>query len=484
MLKQNGDILMKEISIKKAAAINASASYICVILQLVFNGILARMLSPEDYGIVAVVSVFTTFFTVMSNMGIGPAIIQNKELTEDDISNIFSFNFYVAIATALIFVVFSMPLSKFYENNIYIPIGMLLAISLFFHTMNIVPHSYLLKQKRFMAIGVRMVVVTVASNGAAIVLAAMGYRYYALVWQAIVYAIASFAWNYCTIRVKLKIKFSFASVKKILSFSLFQMGYSIINYFAKNIDNLVIGKFIGDSALGYYDKAYKVTLYPQNNLTNVITPAIHPILSTHQNDKKYIYAKYMNIVKILSLLGMFIGIYCHFASDEVIGILFGKQWGASVPCIAMLSLSIWAQVVTASAQSIFQSAGNPKNMFIAGLFAIAMTASAIIGGVFTGDIVKISLYLTIAFNLNFFVTYYFLIKKTLGMSYRGFLKSFIPDLCIAAMVAVAGFLSCFINADNILLSAVIKGVCMGAAFIAGLLIFRQHKVLISFFKKK
>ena len=111
---------MREISIKRAAMINASASYSCVLLQLVFNGILARMLSPDDYGIVTVVSVFTTFFTVMANMGIGPAVIQNKELTDEDISNIFSFNFYAAIVTMLVFAVFSIPLSKFYGNHISI----------------------------------------------------------------------------------------------------------------------------------------------------------------------------------------------------------------------------------------------------------------------------------------------------------------------------------------------------------------------------
>ncbi len=474
---------MSDISIKRAALINAGASYICVFLQLIFNGVLARILTPEDYGIVAVVSVFTTFFTVMSNMGIGPAIIQNKELTGDDISNIFSFNFYVAILTALVFTAFSVPLSRFYDNNIYLPIGGLLAISLFFHTLNIVPHSYLLKQKRFMSIGLRMVVVTVTSYGAAIVLAYFGYKYYALVWQTIIYAFMSFAWNYGALRIRLKGKFSFSSIKKIFSFSVFQMGYSVINYFTKNLDNLIIGKFIGDSALGYYDKAYKVTLYPQNNLTNVITPTLHPILSSHQNDREYIYGRYMNIVKLLSLLGMFIGIYCFFASNEVIGILFGNQWGASVPCIAMLSLSIWAQVVTASAQSIFQSAGNPKNMFISGLITTFMTAAAIVIGVVQKDIVKISLYLTIAFNLNFFMTYYFLIKKTLQMSYRNFLKSFLPDLGIAGIVVIAGIASSFIRLDNILVSAVLKGVCMGTAYMAGLFIFRQHRIIISFFKR-
>ncbi len=474
---------MKDISIKKAAAINASASYICVILQIVFNGVLARILSPEDYGIVTVITVFTTFFTVISNMGIGPALIQNKELTEEDISNIFSFNFYAAIFVTLFFAAFSVPLSKFYGNEMYIPIGALLSISLFFHTLNIVPHSYLLKQKRFMAIGVRMVIVNVTSNAVAVVLALLGYKYYALVWQAIVNALVSFLWNYSTTRIKFRPKFSFSGLKKILSFSMFQMGYSIINYFSKNIDNLIIGKYIGDSALGYYDKAYKVTLYPQNNLTNVITPTLHPILSVHQNDKKYIYIRYMEIVKILSLLGMFIGIYCYFASEEIIGILFGPQWGASVPCIAMLSLSIWAQMITGSAQSIFQSAGNPKNMFISGIFTIALTVSAIIAGVAQGDIVKISLYLTIAFNVNFFVTYYFLIKKTLDMSYSGFLKSFIPELCIAALVAAAGFASRLLVIDNLILSAFVKGAVMGAAYVAGLFIFRQYKAFVSFIKK-
>lgn len=475
---------MREISIKRAAMINAAASYSCVLLQLVFNGILARMLSPDDYGIVTVVSVFTTFFTVMSNMGIGPAVIQNKELTDEDISNIFSFNFYAAIVTMLVFAVFSIPLSKFYGNHIYVSIGCLLSVSLFFHTMNIVPHSLLLKQKRFMLIGVRMIVVAVTSNGAAVILAALGYKYYALVWQAIVSAVVAFLWNYGSVRIKLRIKFSFASVKKIFSFSVFQMAYSIINYFSKNIDNLVIGKYISDSALGYYDKAYKVTLYPQNNLTNVITPTLHPILSAHQKDKSYIYKQYMNVVKVLSLLGMFISIYCHFASAEVIGILFGSQWGASVPCISFLSFSIWAQVVAASAPSIFQSAGNPKNLFISSLFNIAVILAAVTAGVMSGDIVRISLYITIAFNINFFVTYYMLVKRTLCMSFSGFLKSFIPDVCIAVMVILSGAcVNHFVYVNNILSSALIKGICMGAVYLAGLVIFNQHKLLLSFLKK-
>ncbi len=494
--------MKKEISIKKAAFINAAASYSCVILQLIANSWLAWLpgLTTSDFGIIAEVTFFTTFFTVVSNMGIGPAIIQDKTITKDEISDIFSFNFYVAIAVSALFFLLGEPIAAFLNNPVYIGICRMLSISLFFHTMNIIPHSMLLKEKKFVLIGLRMIIVTVASYGVAIAMVYMGFTYQALVWQAILFAFVSFVWNYATTRIRLKPVFKINSIKKIFSFSVFQMGYSIINYLSKSIDNVIIGKFIGEDGLGIYDKAYKLTLYPQNNLTNVITPTLHPILSEHQDDKKYIYEKYMNVVKVLSLLGMFIGFYFCFASREIITIMFSDKFALSVPCLTWLALSIWAQVITASAQAIFQSAGNTKHMFVSGLFSLAMTVGAITAGALMGGIVKISFFLMIAFNVNFFVTYYILIKYTLGMSYRDFLKRFIPDVIIAAMVAAAGFVSCLIPVEQILVSmgltyaatsllslvasAFVKGCIMGAAYLAGLIIFKQHKVLIDILKSK
>ena len=97
---------VKNISIKKAAFINAAANYSCVILQLGFSAVLARILLPEDYGVNGVMTVFTTFFSVLANMGIGTAVIQNKELSDYDVSNIFTFNLYVAVGLSIIFAIF------------------------------------------------------------------------------------------------------------------------------------------------------------------------------------------------------------------------------------------------------------------------------------------------------------------------------------------------------------------------------------------
>ena len=304
---------VKNISIKKAAFINAAANYSCVILQLGFSAILARILLPEDYGVIGVMTVFTTFFSVLANMGIGTAVIQNKELSDYDVSNIFTFNLYVAVGLSIIFAIFSVPLSKFYGNSVYIPIGCLLSVSLFFSTMNMVPNALLMKEKKFVRIGLRMITTTVVSSCIAIVLAKLGLKYYALAAQSIIQVMVNFIWNYSSTRIKLKIKCDFGSVKKIFSFSSYQFAFNVFNYFARNADNLLVAKFMGDTQLGYYDKAYKLALYPEQNLTHVITPVIHPILSEYQDDKAYIYENYMKIVKILSLLGLFVGAYMYLS---------------------------------------------------------------------------------------------------------------------------------------------------------------------------
>ena len=122
---------VKNISIKKAAFINAAANYSCVILQLGFSAVLARILLPEDYGVIGVMTVFTTFFSVLANMGIGTAVIQNKELSDYDVSNIFTFNLYVAVGLSIIFAIFSVPLSKFYGNSVYIVTDRVLAFGVF-----------------------------------------------------------------------------------------------------------------------------------------------------------------------------------------------------------------------------------------------------------------------------------------------------------------------------------------------------------------
>ena len=471
-------------SIKKAVYVNAAARYSTLFLGLLFSAVLARILTPEDYGIVAVTVVFTTFFSLLSDLGMGAGIIQNKELDREDIGHIFAFSFRLALVLAGAFALFSFPMSYFYDNPVYIPVGMLLAVSLFFNTMNVVPNALLLKKKEFKSVAFRILFACIVSGIVGIVLACIGLKYYALVIQSIVNSAFIFGWNYLSTRPPMARKVKRESLDKIRSYSGFLFGFNIINYFARNTDNLLIGRVMGPAQLGHYDKAYKLMLYPVNNLTHVITPVLHPILSEHQTNKVYIYDKYRQVVKVLSLLGAFITPFCWFASNEIIRILYGTQWLAAIPCLKWMSLAMWAQMILSSAGTIFQSLGDTKRLFMSGSINAVLVVALIVAGLLEGSITAVARNVAMAYNIQFVATFYILVHLSFGMRCRSFLKGLLPDLAVMAVVALSGFLAGFIPELPVVPSFLIKAGIMGGTYVASLVATRQLKPLLSLLFRK
>ena len=467
----------KPTSIRKATTINFFGKYTNIFIQLIYSAILARILTPSDFGVVAVVTVFTTFFSLIANIGIGPAIIQHRNIDEEDLNNIYSLTIYLGLFIGLLFALFSIPISIFYKDEVYIPIGSLLAISLFFNTINIVPNSLLLKAQRFKLVNLRLVIVSVLSAIPTIVLALVGFKYYSIVIHSILVSFITFLWNFRTVKLKFVFKLDMNSYRKIKEFSSYQFAFSLVNYFSRNLDNLLIGKFIGNSALGFYDKSYRLMLYPVQNLTHVITPVLHPILSAHQEDKKYIYEKYMKVLKVLSLLGVFVSVLCYFAAEEIIVLLYGNQWYDSIPSFQLLALSIWAQMISSSTGSIFQSISNTRLMFLTGIISSALIISAILIGIRFDNINAIAGFVTLAFIINVLISFYYLIKKGLGYSFRRFLYGFIPDFILFVIMFVGLYITSKISFPHLFISAMIKGISAILLFGFGLLVTKQYKVV-------
>lgn len=465
-------------SIKNAVYLNAAARYSTLVLRLLFNAALARILVPEDFGVVAVAMVFTTFFSLLSDMGLGAGIIQNKELSRDDIGNIFAFSLRLGLVLMGAFALLSFPMAHFYGNQALVPVGMLLSIQLFFNTLNVVPNALLLKQKEFKKVALRILCACLTSGTVGIVLALLGLKYYALAVQAILDALFIFGWNYFSTRPPMARKPSRVSLEKIRSYSSYLFGFNLVNYFARNLDNLLIGKYMGAAQLGYYDKSYKLMLYPVNNLTHVITPVLHPILSEHQNDKAYIYDKYRQVVKVLSLLGAFITPFFWFASEEIIPILYGKQWLPAIPCLQWMALAMWAQMILSSAGTIFQSLGDTRRLLWSGSMNAVLVVVFIIAGLVEGSIVAVARNVAIAYNLQFVATFYILVHLSFGFRTREFLKGLLPDLCVMATVALAGYGCTFLPTLPLVGSFAAKSALMGATYLLALVLTRQFKPLL------
>jgi len=469
-------------SLKTATLINAGSKYLTVIFNLLFNALLARILTPEDYGIVAVLTVFTNFFALFSDMGIGTAVIQNKELEKKDENRIFTFSLFLGLILAVIFSVFSFFLVYLYNNTLYYILGPVLSISLAFNTFNMVPNACLMKQKRFMLVGLRTIVCSLVCYLIAFVIALMGGKYYSIVLQSVCHSILVFLLNWKNAKTRIDFFDIRKSMKKIWSFSSYQLGFNIINYFSRNLDNLLTGYFFGSKALGYYDKAYRLMRYPVDSLSSVISPAMQPILSDHQNDVKYVMQKYNKVAKLLAVLAVYVMGVCFFASKEIVLLFFGKQWEGAVKCFHILSISLLFQIVGGISGSIYQSVNRTKAMFWSGIIGSTITVSAIILGVYFGTIESLAFCYTIGFILNFIKSQIFLAKFCFLDSVWNLIKIYIPELIILLVIFV--LMSFVPTLNNLSLSFLLKFSVCTAIYLIMLVLTKEGSIIIELLPAK
>lgn len=474
----------KEIySMKRAAFINAIGKYSKVLLGIIVEVVLARLLTPSDYGVVAVVTVFTTFFVVFSDMGLGTAIIQRKDLTKDDINYIYTFSVYIAIVLMVMFFFASYLIAMFYKSRIYIRIGQLLSLSLLFNTLNMVPNGILNREKKFVTIAIRTFVVYLVSAIIAIIAAFFGMKYYSLVIQAILSSFLTFIWNYLSTKPKFKLRYKNDALRSVASYSGFQFAFNFLNYFSRNLDNLLAGKFIGSTQLGYYNKSYTLMQYPVSNLSGVITPVLHPILSDYQNQKDVLYQKYMKVVKILLLIGMWAEAICIFAGPEIIHIMYGKRWDNSVLCFQLLAISIATQMVNSSSGAAFQALGNTRLLFIQGCVNTTITVIAILIGIFSGkSIYSLALWVSLSFIANFIVSYYSLIVFAFQKSFIKFILELLPFFGIIILLIIAITFYHIASASSVV-SLIIKAIYITIVYLVGIFIFGQGNILKQIFKR-
>lgn len=474
--------------LKKGIMINFISKYFNVAINIVIWGILARLISPQEFGIIAIINVFTTFFRLVSNMGIGNALVQNKELSEEDYSIIFNFTVIMGIIFAIFFYNFSYLIAKFYLNKEYIKIGKYLSLSIFFYNLNTVPHSLLLKDKEFQKIGIIEVTTNLFVGIIIIYLAFNKLGYWVLIWKSLLNSILNFILTYTLSqfkKFKLTFKLKLESLKKISKFSLYQFLYKFIEYFSKNLDNLFIGKFMGVISLGYYDKSHKLTKYLFYNLTLAITPVLHPVFAKYQNDKEIIYSAYIKIIRVLSLIGIPLSVYFFFSAKEIISILFGYKWYPSIPIFKIMTLMIGFNIVTAGKSSIFQSSNRTDILFLNGLLQTILTASAILYGVYCKDLIILAYGLLLSTIFNFIFCFWTMANKIFKIKLSSFFLPLKNSVIISMIIFIfMVFLQKYIELDNIYIIFIIKSFLSFSGFLIGLFLTEEYKFLYNIFIKK
>jgi PST family polysaccharide transporter len=472
----------------KGTAYSALAKYSGVVISLIVTAILARLLSPEDFGIATVATIVISFLSLFSSFGFEPAIIQFKNLTNNDYSNIFSFTFWIGIFLTVAFYLIAKPISHFYQNDSLIIILRLLCINLLFATLNVVPNALIYKDKLFRFIAIRSFIVQVIGGIVSVFAALLGAGVYALIIAPIFSSVIIFILNIRKFPQKLALTFGIESLKKILSYSLYQFLFSILNFFSKSLDKLIIGKGIGMDLLGFYEKSYRLMMLPVQNITYVMNPVIHPVFSDLQSNLEKMAKSYEKMIRVLAFLGFSISVLLYFNAEELVLILFGHNWIRSIPSFEILSLSVGFQIILSTSGSIFQASNSTKHLFIFGLITSLISLSAVVLFlVIYNTIESVAWAVTISSVINFGIIYLVMYKRILNRGLINLLKLFPSPLFISVILISVNILSDMLfSIKSPLISLIISGSLSLIVFVLYIQFTKEYDILreIRMFVKK
>ncbi len=276
-----------------------------------------------------------------------------------------------------------------------------------------------------------------------------------------------------------------SSLLELYTFSKNQFLFNIMNYFSRNLDHLLIGKYISLKQLGYYDKAYTLSLYPNQILTSVITPVVQPVLSEYEEQKTVIKDTYVTLSKLLALMGMPLTVFLVLSAEEVILILFGSQWTGSIPTFQILALSIWIQMILSSTGSIFQSSNRTDLMLLSGILSTILNVASIVIGILFGKIEIVALGLVISFAINFIQCNYLLMKKVFQARQIEYYKILISPSIISLLVLISLVLiEYFLGNVSIWVTIIVKGFASLVMFLFGLKLTGNLSYLLKIFKRR
>ncbi len=429
----------------------------------------ARWFTPEEFGVLAAIQVFVIFFMMLAEIGLGPALINQQQLSAKDRDGLFSLTWLIGFVIAILFYLGTYWLNDFYGRNDYQWLGLPICISILFNAASTLPMAFLQREKRFIVIARTEILAELLTLLIVwIWLYITNESLYALAIRPLGAALFRFSFKYLACS---KVEFGrphfgnrFSAIKPLLGFSGYQFGFNFINYFSRNLDNILVGRALGMTALGVYDQAYALMKYPLQLLTFAMAPAIQPVLGQHANNLELMEKTHTQFVRHMAALGVLAGLLMFVSSNQIVEILLGRQWAAVGPILKILSIIVPVQVVLSTSGGFYQALNRTDLLFKCGLFSAATNVSAIIIGMSLGSLYELAWCLTVSFHVNFFQCYWVMYRKAFGKTVSLLMNSLIPALLLFFLGCGLWRFAVFILPENL------NSLCL-VIFNSGIIVF-------------
>ena len=455
-------------------------------VTFVVSIILARLLEPEVYGTIALVTVFTTILSVFVDSGLGSALIQKKQADDLDFSTVFYFNLAFSMIMYLA-MFFSAPLiAKFYENDELVPIIRVLSLILLVSGVRNVQQAYVSRKLMFKKFFYVSLVGSIVSGVVGIALAYVGFGVWALVYQSIISAVASVGVLWAIVEWRPKLMFSFGRLKGLFSYGWKLLVSSLIDTVYNDLRTLIIGKMYSPADLAFYNKGRTFPNMITTNINSSIDSVLLPTMSNVQDSKESVKAMTRRAIKTATYVMMPMMMGLAVCAEPFVKLLLTEKWLSCVPYLRIFCFVFaFFPMQTANLNAI-------KAMGRSDLFLKLEIIKKILGLVLLFCSMWHSV-MAMAYTLIISTVLSQLInswpnKKLMDYSYLEQIKDISENIFLSVIMGAVVYLISLLSLPAILI-LVIQIICGISIYVAGSIVFKIETFnyllkMIKSFKKK
>jgi O-antigen/teichoic acid export membrane protein len=422
--------------------------------------ILARLLQPKDFGLVALSNVFITFINIFLNQGFSQALIQRQKLDREHLDTAFWIQLALGFLLTIVSVIGAGFIANLFQEPQLIPLIRCLSVLFFFNAFSQVQIALIKRKFAFKTLATRALFGIFIGGTFGVAMAIAGFGVWSLVAQELVYEGVGIIVLWRASDWQPRFKVSLIHFQQLFDFGIHILGFQLVNFFNKRTDSLLIGYFLGAATLGYYAIAQRILQVMTQLLVDTSNQLALSTFSRLQTDLNRFREAFSQATQLTSLIAFPAFLAMISLTPELVILLFGKQWLSAIPIMQILALAGLLRSVSLFNESAFMAMGKPTWIFRLGLLNAILNIVACLVAVHWGLIAVavayvISDYLAFPFSL-------WAISQLIQTPILTYLRQLIAPLVCALIMVVAiliikYFLHDWLNSQTLLISCTVVG---------------------------
>ncbi|MEA4805515.1 lipopolysaccharide biosynthesis protein [Acetobacterium wieringae] len=408
-----------------------------VVIKLLITMILSRLLLPEQFGQVATIQIIISFAEIFWLMGVGSAIVQKKQLSENYIATGNTLNLILGLIIYVTIFVFASFIVGIVGSD---DITMLRVLSIVFviHSFSGVSEALLQKEMQFKVISIINTLAALINGAVAIILAFKGFGAWSLVVAQIISVMLQTVLSIIYKPIKFRLKIEKESAKELLNFGTGYALSKVFNNIASQGDYFVVSQTLGSEALGFYSRAYQLLQVPTNLIATVMERVLFPLLAMYQDEHEKIRYVVMNLTALIAILAFPITIVSLTMGADLVQVVLGPKWEETILPFKILIISLFFRMAYKIGDALVRSLGAVYKR----LWVQIAYATLVIGGAYIGKewgIAGVALTTTIAIIINYLIMTV-LIGHLVELKLRELLGYLTPIIMVSIVIGGISYL--------------------------------------------